>query len=265
MSTVLCQSESALVLLGPPSANRALSGHAGAHLPQVHPHFTMFWRENIPSGEFDEGRVSVTTVAGTLSGLAKPPSPPPDSWASDDSNHVAIWAITLQPGGSWTLPAAPQVWQFGQCRPLTVGALLAPRALHAGRQPLSVRRALPCCTQGVNRSLYFFKGSSVEVGGQQLGSHANMTMEPTQEAPLKNVGKDVVELLMLQGKPIDESVAQQGPFVMNTQQELLQAFMDYRSGKFGGWPWPTEDPVADREEKRFAKYEDGRVERPTDA
>ena len=71
------------------------------------------------------------------------------------------------------------------------------------------------------------------------------------------------ELLMLQGRPIGEPVAQYGPFVMNTDAEIQQAFADYRRTEFGGWPWGVPDPVHPRESGRFAKHADGRVEKPT--
>jgi hypothetical protein len=50
---------------------------------------------------------------------------------------------------------------------------------------------------------------------------------------------------------------------MNTQQEIRDAYSDYRTTQFGGWPWPQSDPVHGAEQQRFAKYIDGRIERPS--
>lgn len=39
--------------------------------------------------------------------------------------------------------------------------------------------------------------------------------------------------IVLSGEPIDEPIASHGPFVMNTTEEIYQAYEDFRNGKFG--------------------------------
>ena len=67
-------------------------------------------------------------------------------------------------------------------------------------------------------------------------------------------------LLMLQGQPINETVAQYGPFVMNSEEEIREAIQDFQRTQFGGWPWPRTDQVHDRKRGRFARHADGVVE-----
>jgi len=44
-------------------------------------------------------------------------------------------------------------------------------------------------------------------------------------------GTDGARLLILAGRPLREPIAQHGPFVMNTQEEIEQAIRDYQSGE----------------------------------
>ncbi|MDB5998372.1 MAG: pirin family protein [Rhizobacter sp.] len=190
------------------------------------PHFTMFWSEQIPHRAFSDSNDRVTEVsciAGNLQpvGMAAPLAPPPDSWASQPEADFAIWTLKMAPGARWTLPAAN-------------GA-------------------------GTRRVLYFFKGESVGIAGERVDAHGAIELRADHEVELVN-GHETSELLLLQGRPIGETVAQYGPFVMNTEAELKQAFADYRQTQFGGWPYADSAPVHGVQRVRFAKHADGREE-----
>jgi redox-sensitive bicupin YhaK (pirin superfamily) len=190
----------------------------------VEPHFAMLWGKDIPRRILldEAGRASeVTVVAGCL-GDARAPAPPPRSWASRPDTDVAIWCIRLARGARCKLPPA------GDAR----------------------------CV----RTLYFFLGPSLTVGDHVTRSHAALVVRSDEELALE-AGDGECEVLLLQGRPIGEPVVQYGPFVMNSRQEIERAFLDYRRTGFGGWPWPSDDPVHARGEARFAKHADGRVER----
>jgi redox-sensitive bicupin YhaK (pirin superfamily) len=189
----------------------------------VEPHFTMLWDREIPRYSFLDGQgreTLVTVIAGKL-GDAHPPAPPPHSWASRPDADVAIWSLRLAPEAVFTLPP-------------TLGSTI--------------------------RTLYFFSGTSLMVGGERLNSHAAVQVQADEQVVLEN-GSAESEILMLQGRPIAEPVAQHGPFVMNTRAEVQGAMADYQRTRFGGWPWPSDAPVHGREEGRFAKHADGKVER----
>jgi hypothetical protein len=82
----------------------------------------------------------------------------------------------------------------------------------------------------------------------------------SDEPVLLTAGPERAAVLVLQGRPIGEPIARYGPFVMNEESEIEQAFDDYRTTGFGGWPWPDDDPVHGREQGRFAIHADGRRE-----
>jgi quercetin 2,3-dioxygenase len=188
------------------------------------PHYIMFWNEAIPHVVDPSGTGGRVdiTVIAGAIGGVAPLAPPPRSYASQPDADVAIWTIALSPGAQWTLPPA---------RP------------------------------GTNRMLYYFTGSGLRVDGQTVPSSHALQLRPEVEVHLE-AADTAVELLLLQGKPIGEPVVQAGPFVMNTRTEIQQAYQDYMRTRFGGWPWPSDDHVHPRDAGRFARYPDGRVEKP---
>ena len=118
---------------------------------------------------------------------------------------------------------------------------------------------MPPAKVGTNRTLYLFAGVA-RIADRDFPGKAGLRLRPDAEVSIV-AGPEGAELLVLQGRPIGEPVVQYGPFVMNTPQEIQQAFADYRRTQFGGWPWPNEAPVHPREDGRFARHADGRVER----
>jgi hypothetical protein len=109
--------------------------------------------------------------------------------------------------------------------------------------------------------LYFFRGDRVRIGGEAIDRHAAIEVHAGLAVELA-AGDEAAEFLLLQGRPIGEPVAQHGPFVMNTREEIVAAFHDYQRTQFGGWPWGDQAPVHGPNPARFAKHGDGREERP---
>ena len=106
-----------------------------------------------------------------------------------------------------------------------------------------------------------FDGSSLAIDGQVVDAGHGALVDATAALDLTG-GPDGVQVLVMQGRPIGEPVAQYGPFVMNDEAGVRQAFEDYRRTEFGGWPWHRDDPVHDADSPRFARHADGRVDVP---
>ena len=88
----------------------------------------------------------------------------------------------------------------------------------------------------INRVAYFVEGKELLVNDSDMVPARNaVTLDSSQEVLFRNPSADSsVEILLLQGRPIGEPVVQQGPFVMNSDAEIKQAFADYRRTQFGG-------------------------------
>ena len=187
-------------------------------------HYKMLWSETIPvlQSKDGQGRSTQLRIIAGQYEATSAPAPAPASWAAAPQNQVAIWLLTLDPHAEFSLPPTGE---------------------------------------GINRTLYFYEGASLSVAGTDIPAYHAARVTSDQALAIKN-GPDPSRILLLQGKPIAEPVAHYGPFVMNTQDEIQQAFEDYRSTRFGGWPWDRSDPVHPAEQGRFARYADGKEEIP---
>ncbi|AUG53634.1 pirin family protein [Thalassospira marina] len=77
---------------------------------------------------------------------------------------------------------------------------------------------------------YVFIGDA-EVAGRNVPTHHLAVLKDGNSVLLKG-GKEGGRLLLVAATPIDEPIARHGPFVMNTREELMQAFEDYQRGRF---------------------------------
>lgn len=201
----------------------------------VEPHYKMLWSERIPvvSVNHDNGsQSSVTVIAGAYDGQVAL-APAPNSWAADPENQVGIMIFKIAAGESLTLPQVEKP---------------------------------------INRSLYHYKGKGVILSGTQSntceGAIVTEALAVNQMAALTNcmvtmrAGEEDAYLLLLEAVPLNEPVVQYGPFVMNTQAEIRQAYSDYEAHHFGGWPWLRPDPVHEPHVKRVAIYSHGGREEP---
>jgi quercetin 2,3-dioxygenase len=186
------------------------------------PFYSMLWAENIPAVKVKDihGKSIEIRIIAGKLGEYTAPDPAPDSWAADPENEVAVWIIRMEGNAEWTVPAASPF---------------------------------------VNRTLYFCKGNGTQIAGVEIAPYQAIELLPENDVIIEN-GPAESEFLLLQGRPINESVIQHGPFVMNTHGEIQEAIRDFRTTGFGGWPWPRPDMVHDRSLGRFARYSDGKEE-----
>jgi len=193
----------------------------------VEPHFKMLWNDTIPQvvQEDEAGNKIVIEVIAGSIDGYTAPQPPPHSWAKDPANEVAVWTIQMQPGAKFTLPAA-----LGD----------------------------------VTRNLFFYAGATLICDGEKIEKDHRISLTSTASVVVEN-GATMSSLLLLQGKPIGEPVAQHGPFVMNSPEEIQEAFRDFQRTQFGGWPWPKNDQVHPKGSGRFALHADGTRDEQSEA
>ena len=192
------------------------------------PHFSMIWNEDLVWMAFTDadGRSTmVRAVAGS------PPSPhrkterpmqPSHSGASRPEADVAILQIKMQEHARWSLP--------------------------------------PTMGERTRQMLYFFEGTSLCIAETPIRVGTAIELRGSSGTEIIN-GQGPAELLLLQGRPLGEPIAQYGPFVMNNHAQIQDALAEYQSTQFGGWPWSDRAPVHERGCGRFAHYPDGRLER----
>lgn len=195
-----------------------------ARSKKVAPHFKMFWNEEIPIEHItdDKGRNIRIKLIAGKLCNTEALSPTPDSFAAKPENGVQIWRITMEAHAKWTLPAS---------------------------------------ANQTNKMLFFYSGDQIEADGFTIEAGHSLTLNPKEELLMAN-GSTTAEFLLLEGMPINQPVVQQGPFVANSNAEMMEVINTYQQTQFGGWPHDVYEKVHPKEAGRFAKHADGKMEHP---
>lgn len=82
-----------------------------------------------------------------------------------------------------------------------------------------------------NSFLYIFEGDG-KFNGQFIPSNTLIQLGTEDDTPDFIAGEKGTRFLLVSGKPINESVVQYGPFVMNSREEIDEAMHDYQSNNF---------------------------------
>lgn len=83
-----------------------------------------------------------------------------------------------------------------------------------------------------NCMLYLIKGS-LYIKGYGIVEAEQLVVYEINGSGIEVTLKQDSQFLLLSGKPLEEKVTQHGPYVMNTQTEVLEAMRDYQMGKMG--------------------------------
>ena len=111
----------------------------------------------------------------------------------------------------------------------------------AGTEPLYLDIELPegavfeqPLPAGHNAFLYVFRGEVVVEGKGVPQARMAILDNAAGADGVRIKAGSASRLLLIAGRPLNEPIAQYGPFVMNTQAEVFQAVEDFRAGRFGG-------------------------------
>ena len=181
---------------------------------RVSPNFSMFWKGEIPKViEYDNSKLK--TEIQVIAGIYKQevaPKPPPNSWANEKQNYVNIWKIKMDDKAQFIMPKVED---------------------------------------GVSRRLYFYQGNRISINNQNINHESIIEIDNFDEISISSIEGEAC-ILLLQARPIDESVVKYGPFVMNTREEIQEAFNDYNKTGFGDWTWSDDGPVHGNKYEKFA-------------
>jgi redox-sensitive bicupin YhaK (pirin superfamily) len=198
---------------GSPNVGMQLWVDLPEKLKMCEPRYRDLRASEIPSATVDDGKVTVKVISGQSHGV--------DSVRDLAYTPVWILDITLKPGGKITqeLPKGWNAFAYTLNGTTTFGQ---EQTSPASSSPLS---------------------SSSSSSPKTVGQYHNVVFDQAGDYVFASAPSDASEdsrFMLVAGLPLDQKVFQYGPFVLNTQEGVYQAMLDYQSSANGferakGW------------------------------
>lgn len=85
-----------------------------------------------------------------------------------------------------------------------------------------------------NAFVFVYRGNaSIEGKPVPVKNMAILKNDPNADGVTLEAGSEETKVILITGRPLNEPIVQYGPFVMNSQQEIIQAVNDFQQGRFG--------------------------------
>lgn len=85
-----------------------------------------------------------------------------------------------------------------------------------------------------NAFMFVYRGNASIEGKQvPVKNMAILKNDPNADGVTLEAGSEETKVILITGRPLSEPIVQYGPFVMNSQQEIIQAVNDFQQGRFG--------------------------------
>jgi len=139
--------------------------------------------------------------------------------------HADIPQVDLEDGGYLRVIAGEYQGVKGPAKTFT------PVHVYDVKLPVGIPTELTLPTE-FNTGVFVLSGAVMVNRSRRVGEAEMALLDPQGTQVHLEAMEDAV-LLILSGEPIHEPVARMGPFVMNAEEELVQAVNDYRAGKMG--------------------------------
>lgn len=171
--------------------------------------------------EQEDGRMRGFQLWVNLPAKDKMVAPRYQEFAPED-----LAVVTHDNGAEVRIVAGEHAGKTGPVTDIAVDPLYLDITLPAGA---AIRQPTPL---GHTAFVYTFGGAGVQVAGADVPYRHLGLLTNGESVAIRNAGDAESRVLLVAGAPFNEPIARYGPFVMNTQEEIRQAFDDFQSGRF---------------------------------